>query len=67
MQYDLFAQATPDQIRDILDGKAEITSITHVFKGWHRITIEIEDLRQLRQIAATLRANGIKLAKSPNY
>jgi len=67
MQYDLFVRGSPDQIREILDGQAEITSITHVFKGWHRVTIKIENPQQLQQIATTLRANGIKLAQSNNY
>ena len=67
MEYDLFAHGEPDQIREILDGQAKITSITHVFKGWHRVTIEIENPQQLQQITATLQANGIKLAQSNNY
>ena len=68
MEYDLFVQATPDMVRGVLDGsEVEIKNSLHVFAGWHRITIEVKDKEQLREVVEVLQANGIRLARSANY
>ena len=68
VEYDLFVQATPDMVRDVLDGSdVKIKNSLHIFAGWHRIIIEVKDREQLREVAEALQANGIRLARSANY